>query len=112
MNRLAVVLLAVSLGLATPLFAADKDAKAVPAHSFSAPMRAKLTAADRFMPGVCAVLTSSWFDATTRTPWCRHLVSAVMILSRPPGGCLRPPAGSAECFVGGFRAVRGPLPRA
>ena len=28
MNRFAVVLLAVTLGLATPLFAADKDAKA------------------------------------------------------------------------------------
>jgi hypothetical protein len=31
----------------------------VPAQSFSAPTRAKLIAAARFMPGVCAVEASS-----------------------------------------------------
>src|SRR5712691_6093809 len=40
----------------------------VPAHSFSAPARACVIAAARFMPGVCAVLTSSSFACTTRTP--------------------------------------------
>jgi len=29
-------------------------------------------AAARFMPGVCAVLMSSSFECTTRTPWCFH----------------------------------------
>ena len=37
----------------------------VPAHSFSAPTRAKLMAALRSMPGVWAVLLSSWLPGTT-----------------------------------------------
>src|SRR6185295_8485408 len=41
----------------------------VPAQSFSAPARAWVIAAARFMPGVCAVLMSSSFAWTTRTPW-------------------------------------------
>src|SRR6266446_1785239 len=45
----------------------------VPAHSFSAPARAWVMAAARFMPGVCAVLTSSSFACTTRTPSNFHL---------------------------------------
>src|SRR5947207_3853499 len=40
----------------------------VPAQSFSAPVRACVMAAARFMPGVCAVLMSSSLDFTTRTP--------------------------------------------
>src|SRR5689334_17237989 len=44
----------------------------VPAQSFSAPARACVIAAARFMPGVCAVLTSSSFARTTRTPRCFH----------------------------------------
>src|SRR5665213_2510690 len=47
----------------------------VPAHSFCAPTRAKLIAALRSMPGVCAVFASSWLAATTRTPSCFQAAS-------------------------------------
>src|SRR5258705_11426376 len=42
----------------------------VPAQSFCAPTRAKLIAALRSMPGVCAVFGSSRSPGTTRTPSC------------------------------------------
>ncbi|MGC1819313.1 MAG: helix-hairpin-helix domain-containing protein [Casimicrobiaceae bacterium] len=42
MNRFAVVLLAVTLGLATPLFAADKDAKATAMPAAAAPAAEKI----------------------------------------------------------------------
>src|SRR5260221_749644 len=45
----------------------------VPAQSFSAPARACVMAAARFIPGVWAVLTSSSFEWTTRTPSNFHL---------------------------------------
>src|SRR5258708_38895209 len=45
----------------------------VPAQSFSAPARAWVIAAARFMPGVWAVLMSSSFERTTRTPSNFHL---------------------------------------
>ena len=41
----------------------------VPAHSFSAPARARSMAAARDMPGVCAVLGSSVSPGMTLTPW-------------------------------------------
>src|SRR5882757_1738462 len=44
----------------------------VPAHNFSAPARAWVIAAARFMPGVWAVLVSSSLERTTRTPSRRH----------------------------------------
>src|SRR4051794_23998033 len=44
----------------------------VPAHSLSAPARAAVIAAARLMPGVCGVLTSSWWARTTRTPCSRQ----------------------------------------
>src|SRR6266436_5653391 len=44
----------------------------VPAQSFSAPARACVIAAARFIPGVCAVLVSSSLACTTRTPCKRH----------------------------------------
>ena len=44
----------------------------VPAQIFCAPTRAALIAAARFMPGVCAVLGSSWSPLMTRTPLCRQ----------------------------------------
>src|ERR1700730_5157904 len=52
----------------------------VPAHNFSAPARAAVMAAARFIPGVCGVLTSSSSACTTRTPCRRHFdaVGAVM----------------------------------
>src|SRR2546425_11674099 len=50
----------------------------VPAQSFSAPARAFVIAAARFMPGVCAVLMSSSFACTTRTPRCFHWDSVFM----------------------------------
>src|SRR5437016_10229639 len=50
----------------------------VPAQSFSAPARALVIAAARFIPGVCAVLTSSSFACTTRTPRCFHFDSVLM----------------------------------
>jgi hypothetical protein len=42
----------------------------VPAQIFCAPTRALLIAAWRNMPGVCAVLGSSWSPLMTRTPSC------------------------------------------
>src|ERR1700722_9974749 len=47
----------------------------VPAHSFSAPARAWVIAAARFMPGVWAVLMSSSFEWTTRMPSSRQRAS-------------------------------------
>src|SRR5436190_22317974 len=52
----------------------------VPAQSFSAPARACVIAAARFMPGVCAVLVSSSFACTTRTPCTRHLETVVSVM--------------------------------
>src|SRR3954469_18792726 len=40
----------------------------VPAQIFCAPTRAKLIAAERFIPGVCGVLVSSWSPGITLTP--------------------------------------------
>src|SRR5689334_6852633 len=47
----------------------------VPAQSFSAPARAAVIAAARFIPGVCGVLMSSSPACTTRTPCRRHFDS-------------------------------------
>src|SRR3954464_8101153 len=44
----------------------------VPAQSFSAPARAAVIAAARFMPGDCGVFTSSSSACTTRTPRSRQ----------------------------------------
>src|SRR5437773_10371059 len=55
----------------------------VPAQSFSAPARAAVIAAARFMPGVCGVLTSSSLACTTRTPCRRHLDSFDCFISTP-----------------------------
>src|SRR5690242_3976953 len=52
---------------------------AVPAHSFSAPARARLMAVARVMPGVCSVLVSRWPALTMRTPL--RLQSRVVCLS-------------------------------
>src|SRR3954470_21759425 len=52
----------------------------VPAHSFSAPVRARVIAAARLMPGVCAVLTSSSVPLTTRTPSSFHLGLSIAVL--------------------------------
>jgi len=46
----------------------------VPAHSFSAPVRAVVIAAALVMPGVCGVLISSSSPRTTRTPLVRQSV--------------------------------------
>src|ERR687898_2307100 len=53
----------------------------VPAHSFSAPARAAVIAAARFIPGVWGVFTSSSSACTTRTP--RRRQSA-----RPPSAVI------------------------
>src|SRR6185436_19261084 len=58
----------------------------VPAQSFSAPMRAWVMAAARFMPGVCAVLMSSWSEWTTRTPSNFHFGLSWSWLMRPLSG--------------------------
>src|SRR5215510_12208506 len=50
----------------------------VPAQSFSAPARAWVMAAARFMPGVCGVLMSSSLECTTRTPWYFHFGSGAL----------------------------------
>src|SRR5439155_17948262 len=73
----------------------------VPAHSFCAPARAKLIAALRSMPGVCAVLESSEWPGITRTPSCFHLVVSSSFM---PVTCLLPaPRRSREtaCLLGG-----------
>src|SRR5689334_17014558 len=57
----------------------------VPAHSFWAPTRAKLLAAARFMPGVCAVFVSSWSAGITRTPSCFQSVGCGCVMA---GGLL------------------------
>src|SRR5262247_845423 len=57
----------------------------VPAQSFSAPARAWVMAAARFMPGVCGVLMSSSFECTTRTPWCFHLGSGALDMGKNEG---------------------------
>src|SRR4051794_8564511 len=49
----------------------------VPAQIFWAPTRAVLMAALRSMPGVCAVLPSSWLAGMTRTPSCFHFGSLI-----------------------------------
>src|ERR1700741_1611040 len=50
----------------------------VPAQSFCAPARARLIAALRSMPGVCAVLGSSECPGITRTPSCFHFGSLMV----------------------------------
>src|ERR1700704_4577925 len=70
----------------------------VPAQSFSAPARAWVIAAARFIPGVCAVLMSSSFACTTRTPRCFHFDSLSMcgILAAPDSTCsARPDEGNS-----------------
>src|SRR6185437_12323888 len=49
----------------------------VPAQIFCAPARARLMAALRSMPGVCAVFGSSEWPGMTRTPSCFHFGSAI-----------------------------------
>src|SRR3954471_17869906 len=75
----------------------------VPAQSFSAPVRALVMAAARFMPGVCAVLASSSLPLTTRTPSNFHF--PLMAVSTPlcggeiislPTRALQPGAGRAR----------------
>src|SRR4029453_536647 len=62
----------------------------VPAHSFSAPARAWVIAAARFMPGVCGVLMSSSLACTTRTPWNFHFDSDDLSAILPPKNFVRP----------------------
>src|SRR5450755_4685020 len=76
----------------------------VPAHSFSAPVRAVVTAAARVMPGVCGVLMSSSSLRTTRTPLVRQSVTTLGVFHgldqgvaeetgfrrQAPGLCYRP----------------------
>src|SRR5450755_372073 len=82
----------------------------VPAHSFSAPVRAVVTAAARVMPGVCGVLMSSSSLRTTRTPLVRQSVATLGVFHgldqgvaeepgfrrRAPGLCYRPEGGAGS----------------
>src|SRR4029077_8661673 len=87
----------------------------VPAHSLSAPARAFVIAAARFMPGVCGVLMSSSFACTTRTPRCFHfdslsmcglLAALVCVCStRPEGNSLVRLELSVVCVVPPFKAA-------
>src|SRR5262245_53352266 len=61
----------------------------VPAQSFSAPARAWVIAAARFMPGVCAVLMSSSFECTTRTPSNFHLAPGLLMGELCPASLTR-----------------------
>src|SRR3984885_783996 len=56
----------------------------VPAHNFSAPARAWVMAAARFMPDVWAVLMSSSLERTTRTPSSRHRASLPLFMATSP----------------------------
>src|SRR4051812_33481181 len=68
----------------------------VPAHSFSAPTRAKLIAAARFMPGVWAVLASSWSPGITRTPVLRQSVCVVLMTATISRSAVRASGSKAE----------------
>src|SRR4051812_10878268 len=60
----------------------------VPAQSFCAPARARLMAALRSMPGVCAVFGSSEWPGTIRTPSCFHFGSGIArFLMSLPASC-------------------------
>src|SRR4051812_23699526 len=77
----------------------------VPAQSFCAPARAKLMAALRSMPGVCAVFGSSEWHGITHTPSCFHFGSAIsqLLRSLSPSGRAREAArlfGGAEQSLG------------
>src|SRR6478672_2498678 len=77
----------------------------VPAQSFCAPARARLMAALRSMPGVCAVFGSSEWPGITRTPSCFHFGPAIarLLRSLSPSGCAREAAslfGSTEQSLG------------
>src|SRR5882762_5534365 len=79
----------------------------VPAQSFSAPARAFVIAAARFMPGVCAVLISSSFACTTRTPRCFRFDSvsmAVPFAEADKGNSLAHPELSVVCRISAFAA--------
>jgi len=71
----------------------------VPAQSFSAPVRAWVMAAARFMPGVCGVLTSSSLACTTRTPCRRHLDSSDCFISTPLQFAIAPDAADQRARV-------------
>src|SRR5688572_30599097 len=58
----------------------------VPAQSFSAPARACVIAAARFIPGVCGVLMSSSSECTTRTPSYFHFGSEPVVTFSSFGG--------------------------
>src|ERR1700730_14119610 len=78
----------------------------VPAQIFCAPTRAKLIAAVRSMPGVCAVLGSSEEAGMTRTPSCFHLDACSwwdLSFMLAPSILLPAPcrAGEALGFLGG-----------
>src|SRR3970282_270560 len=78
----------------------------LPAHSFSAPARAWVIAAARFMPGVCGVFTSSSLEWTTRTPSNFHL-GAVKVES-PSGrvGRSAHPGRSGRIIAGGLSVAQ------
>src|SRR5215471_14915376 len=64
----------------------------VPAQIFCAPTRAKLMAALRSMPGVCAVLESSELPGITRTPSCFQswlCLCPSLLICVAPGGAPR-----------------------
>src|SRR6185436_5112423 len=71
----------------------------VPAQSFSAPARACVIAAARFIPGVCGVLVSSSPARTTRTPWYFHRAAASIGNLLLVGGLAIRRSGSPECKV-------------
>src|SRR3984885_5345536 len=76
----------------------------VPAHSFSAPARAWVIAAARFIPGVWAVLMSSSLERTTRTPSSRHRASLRLSMDDLSPTCSRKPQVSGQSI--GKEAVR------
>src|SRR5262249_56862 len=76
----------------------------VPAQIFCAPTRAKLIAALRSMPGVCAVLGSSECAGITRTPSCFHLCSCIGLAPLLPG---LGGAGEAARLLGGAKQRLG-----
>src|SRR5215510_875542 len=76
----------------------------VPAQSFSAPARARVIAAARFMPGVCGVLMSSSFECTTRTPSSFHFGLAVLMRALSTGA--GPQSQSSRASLCSVRLLR------
>jgi hypothetical protein len=72
----------------------------VPAHSFSAPVRAFEIAAALVIPSVCGVLVSNSSACTTRTPFMRQSVVLIVPSPESPDEAVVRLEVSQECSAG------------